>query len=61
MVGDNEATDIECGIRAGVRTALILTGVSSPQKVSESRAEWVIEDYSEFTHRLLKEMKLEKA
>jgi 4-nitrophenyl phosphatase len=53
ILGDNEATDIECGIRAGVRTALILTGVTSTGEAAESKADWVVKDYSELSERIL--------
>jgi len=57
MLGDNEATDIQSGVRAGIRTVLILTGVTSQKEALRSEADWVVKDYSELTGRILKEMK----
>jgi len=47
LVGDNLATDIAAGVAAGVKTALILTGVSSRQDADASsiRATWIVEGY----------------
>ncbi len=57
MLGDNEATDIQSGVRAGIRTALILTGVTASKDAAGSKADWVVKDYSELTDRILKEPK----
>jgi len=48
-VGDNLATDIPAGNRAGVRTALLLTGISSREDLERSDAAptWVVDDYEE--------------
>ena len=49
LVGDNLETDIMAGINAGVRTALILTGVSSREDVTSATAgpTWIVKDYNE--------------
>ncbi|MDI6774807.1 MAG: HAD-IIA family hydrolase [Verrucomicrobiota bacterium] len=49
LVGDNVETDAPAGRRAGVRTALILSGVSSRSDVRRSgcRPTWVVADYDE--------------
>lgn len=48
-VGDNLLTDIPAGAAAGVRTALILTGMSKRADVATSPIEptWVVENYQE--------------
>lgn len=46
MVGDTPATDIECGIKAGVQTALIMTGIASVHEAAESRADMICSDYT---------------
>ncbi len=48
-VGDNLMTDIPAGAAAGIRTALILTGMSKRKDVANSPVEptWIVEDYSE--------------
>jgi 4-nitrophenyl phosphatase len=48
-VGDNLLTDIPAGAAAGIRTALILTGMSSRSDVAASAVEptWIVEDYNE--------------
>lgn len=50
-VGDNLATDVPAGIRAGIRTAFILTGVSSREDLAHSdlKPMWVVERYEELT------------
>jgi HAD superfamily hydrolase (TIGR01457 family) len=49
LVGDNLETDIRAGINAGIRTVLILTGVSTRMDVMDSpvKADRVVEDYDE--------------
>jgi ADP-ribose pyrophosphatase len=49
LVGDNLETDIKAGINAGIRTILILTGVSTRMDVMKSRVKphSVVEDYAE--------------
>ena len=49
LVGDNLETDIMAGINAGIRTALILTGVSSREDVASATAKptWIVKDYNE--------------
>lgn len=48
-VGDNLLTDIPAGAAAGIRTALILTGMSKREDVADSPVEptWIVEDYRE--------------
>ena len=48
-VGDNLATDIQAGERAGLRTALILTGVSGREDLESApyQPTWVVENYAE--------------
>ena len=47
LVGDNLATDILCGISAGIDTVLLLTGVTSRQQIEaahpEARPTWLAE------------------
>lgn len=47
MVGDNIETDIVAGKKAGVRTVLMLTGISKRQHVCKSRVKptWIVENY----------------
>jgi HAD superfamily hydrolase (TIGR01457 family) len=52
IVGDSPATDIQCGINAGIRTALILSGVTSAQQALCSEAEWVVKDYKDLRSRV---------
>ena len=51
MIGDNVETDIPAGARAGVRTALMLTGISSRADLAETGVEptWILETYDELT------------
>lgn len=53
-VGDNIDTDIPAGNRAGIRTALILTGTSTRADIDVSSVEptWVVETYDELTRIL---------
>ncbi len=55
-VGDNLLTDIPAGAAAGIRTALILTGMSTREDVGGSPVEptWIVEDYEEFWERVKK-------
>lgn len=48
-IGDNIDTDIPAGARAGMRTALLLTGISNRDALSgaEFQPTWVAEDYEE--------------
>ncbi len=48
-VGDNLLTDIPAGAAAGIRTALILTGMSTRAELVDSPIEptWIVEDYQE--------------
>jgi 4-nitrophenyl phosphatase len=48
-VGDNLLTDIPAGAAAGIRTALILTGMSKREDVATASVEptWIVEDYAE--------------
>lgn len=49
-VGDNLLTDIPAGAAAGIRTVLILSGMSKREDVAGSPVEptWIVEDYEEF-------------
>lgn len=51
-VGDNLATDIPAGRRAGMRTALILTGISTRADVrdSDTTPTWVVDNYPDLQH-----------
>ncbi|MEM7582075.1 MAG: HAD-IIA family hydrolase [Acidobacteriota bacterium] len=51
MVGDNLETDIRGGIRAGLRTALVLEGISTRQDVERSDLEptWIAESFDELS------------
>jgi 4-nitrophenyl phosphatase len=53
IVGDRLYTDIACGIAAGVRTALVLSGESTRELVAESphQPDWVVENLSELLLR----------
>jgi len=55
LVGDNLATDVAAGVAAGVRTALLLTGVSSREDAGGSpiRPTWIVEDYDALEKVLL--------
>jgi len=52
LVGDNLETDIKAGRNAGIRTVLILTGVSTRKDVLESsvKPHRVVEDYEDLAH-----------
>lgn len=49
MVGDNVETDIPAGAKAGVRTVLILTGVSTRADLCDKSVQptWIVESYDE--------------
>ncbi len=53
-IGDNLMTDIAAGAAAGIRTVLILTGMSQKEDIESSPVEptWVVKDYSELAIRL---------
>lgn len=48
-VGDNLDTDIAAGVNADIRTALILTGISTREDAARAPAKptWVVADYAE--------------
>ena len=48
-VGDNLDTDIPAGVASGIRTAFILTGVSTREDLAQAPVQptWVVEDYEE--------------
>jgi len=48
-VGDNLDTDIAAGVNAEIRTALILTGISTREEATVAPAQptWVVQNYSE--------------
>jgi 4-nitrophenyl phosphatase len=54
MLGDNLDTDILAAVNAGMRSALILTGVSSRTDLASfaHTPTWVAEDYSDLTAQL---------
>jgi len=54
-VGDSLHTDIPAGQAAGIRSALILTGVSSREDIAAAPVEptWVVENYAELTALVL--------
>ncbi len=54
MIGDNLETDILGGHRAGLRTAWILTGISSEGDLSDEapRPTWIVRDYAELEAQL---------
>ena len=56
-VGDNVATDILAGLRAGIRTAFILTGISNRDDLAKSdlKPTWVVEGYAELTEIVRRE------
>ncbi len=51
VVGDNLDTDILGGRKAGMQTALILTGISSREDLTRSAAQptWVVDNFDELT------------
>ena len=54
-VGDNLLTDIPAGAAAGIRTALILTGMSKREDVANSPVEptWIVENFQELMEILI--------
>jgi len=48
-VGDNIETDVAAGINARIRTALILTGITTREEAdrASARPDWVVGDYAE--------------
>ena len=44
FVGDRLETDIVCGARAGISTALVLTGVSRPDEIESAEAKFPSSD-----------------
>ena len=48
-VGDNIETDIPAGINAGIRTALVLTGITKRDEITEEHAEptWLVDTFEE--------------
>ena len=50
-VGDNLDTDILAGNRAGIRTVLMLTGISSREDLdgTDVNPTWVVEDFAELS------------
>jgi len=59
-VGDNLATDIPAGLRAGIRSALILTGVSSRAEAASGpcRPTWIVEGYPDLVRLVCHENSL---
>lgn len=53
-VGDNVETDIPAGLNAGVRTAFILTGVSTLEDLQKTncRPTWIVDNYEELAEIL---------
>ena len=51
MVGDNLETDVPAGHKTGVRTALILTGISRREDLAGAAFQptWVVKDFAELT------------
>ncbi|MDD4869717.1 MAG: HAD-IIA family hydrolase [Kiritimatiellae bacterium] len=51
LVGDNVETDIPAGVKAGIRTALILTGISTRKDLCglSLQPTWVVESYGELS------------
>jgi 4-nitrophenyl phosphatase len=54
-IGDRLETDILGAVRTGIRSIMVLTGISSEQdvKVSEYQPTWVMSDITAITHALL--------
>lgn len=53
-IGDNVSTDIPAGVKAGIRTALILSGVSTMRDVKRSRYKptWIASEVNELWEHL---------
>ena len=58
IIGDNLSTDILTGINHGLRSALVLTGVTTSDELKNSpvRPTWTVSNLSEFKQLLLKEI-----
>lgn len=58
LVGDNLETDIKAGQNAGLRTVLILTGVSSGKDAEKSvvKPTWIVKDYEELIELVFSRM-----
>ena len=54
MVGDRLDTDILGGQRAGMTTALVLTGIETPETVAAQpiKADYVLRDLAELVERV---------
>ncbi len=59
MVGDRLNTDIVGGHAAGLRTVLLLSGISKMADVAKSavQPDWIFSDLQEFTHFLVEEFR----
>ena len=55
MVGDRLETDIEGAYKAGLQTALILTGVSQHEDIGETPPDYVLDDLSALVELLQKD------
>jgi 4-nitrophenyl phosphatase len=57
-VGDNVETDVPAGIRAGMRTALLLTGVSDRRAARRSPIEptWIFNNYGDLARLVEREL-----
>ena len=53
-IGDRLETDILGAVRAGIRSLMVLTGVSSEEdlKISDYQPDWVMQDILELTEAL---------
>ena len=49
LVGDNPKTDVKAGMNTGIRSALILTGVSTPKDLTHAALQppWVVKSCAE--------------
>ena len=58
IIGDNLSTDILTGVNHGLLSALVLTGVTTPDVLKNSpvRPTWTVKNLREFIQLLLKEM-----
>ena len=61
LVGDNLETDMPAGAKAGVRTVLILTGISSRADIADAAAAptWVVANYEELNRLVFDELRKE--
>jgi 4-nitrophenyl phosphatase len=57
-IGDNLETDVPAGARAGLRTVLILTGISTRAELATADSEptWTVESYGELEEILAREL-----